>query len=294
MNASTNPPTTAPVSEPSPPITVAMNALSTGLKPIVGSTVPRRARMKIAATPASAPEIANATAITRLAEIPMSRVTWKSWLAASMPRPCIERRRKSVSTTSDAKQVIVVITCSQPIEYVPPKWKALVEDVRQRHALLPRRDERQEEVLDDHAEREAREQQRDEARAAQRPERDALHQHGRDRRRDDRRDHLDRERHAVLVLEVDRVRRDRHELAVREVDEAEDREHHRQAEGEQRVGRAEAERVDELLQWPPAQRSPSTSAHSDTPMPRYARSISAEARSSAAALLVDASPIAST
>ena len=126
MNASTNPPTTAPESEPSPPITLAMKALSTGLKPIVGSTVPRRARMKIAATPASAPEIANAAMITRLAEMPMRRVTWKSWLAASMPRPCTERRRKSVSTTSESRQVIVVITGSQPIEYVPPKRKAVL------------------------------------------------------------------------------------------------------------------------------------------------------------------------
>ena len=37
--ASTNPPTTAPVSEPRPPITLAMKAFSTGMKPIVGSTV---------------------------------------------------------------------------------------------------------------------------------------------------------------------------------------------------------------------------------------------------------------
>ncbi len=74
--------------------------------------------------PASAPEIANAAMITRLAEMPISRVTAKSWLAASMPRPCTERRRKSVSTTSESRQVTVVMTGSQPIEYVPPKRSA--------------------------------------------------------------------------------------------------------------------------------------------------------------------------
>ena len=74
------------------------------------------------------------------------------------------------------------------------------------------------------------------------------------------------ERHAVLVLEVDRVRRDGHELAVREVDEAEDREDHGQAEREQRVGRAEAERVDQLLQR--LLGAHDAGGHSDTPMPR--------------------------
>ena len=52
----------------------------------------------------------------------------------------------------------------------------------------------------------------------------------------------------ALVLEVQRVAGDGDELAVREVDEPEDREDHRQPERQQRVGRAEAEGVDELLE----------------------------------------------
>ena len=75
----------------------------------------------------------------------------------------------------------------------------------------------------------------------------AFHEHGRDRRRDDRRRNLHPEGQPCLVLEVDRVRRDGDQLAVGEVDEPEDREHHRQPEGEKRVGRPERERVDDLL-----------------------------------------------
>ena len=182
MNASTNPPTTAPESEPSPPITLAMKALSTGLKPIVGSTVPRRARMKIAATPASAPEIANAAMITRLAEMPIRRVDLEVLAgrehAEALHRAAQEEREHDQrEQTGDRRDHL------QPADRVrAAEAEGGVEDVRHRHTLLARRDERQEEVLDDHAEREAREQQRDEARAAQRPERDALHQHGRDRR----------------------------------------------------------------------------------------------------------------
>ncbi len=89
------------------------------MKPIPGSTVPRRARMKIAASPASAPEIANAVAITRFAGIPIRRATWKSCAAASMPSPCVDRRRNSVSRASAPRHVIVVITCSQPIVKSP-------------------------------------------------------------------------------------------------------------------------------------------------------------------------------
>ena len=46
-------------------MTEAMNAFSTGVKPMAGSTVPRLATMKIAAMPASRPLIAKASAITR-------------------------------------------------------------------------------------------------------------------------------------------------------------------------------------------------------------------------------------
>ncbi len=41
-------------------MTEAMNAFSTGVKPIAGSTVPRLATMKIAAMPASRPLMAKA------------------------------------------------------------------------------------------------------------------------------------------------------------------------------------------------------------------------------------------
>src|SRR5581483_556977 len=49
------------------------------------------------------------------------------------------------------------------------------------------------------------------------------------------------------LLEVHRVAGDGDELAVGEVGESDDREDHRQPEREQRVRRAKAERVDELL-----------------------------------------------
>ena len=187
-------------------MTLAMNAFSTGMKPIAGSTVPRRARMKIAATPARAPEIANAVAITRFAGIPISRVTWKSWRGREHPEPLRRAAQEEGQHPERAKQVTVVIICSQPIVNGADRDR-LVEDVRERHALLPRRYRSEEEVLDDHADREAREQQRDEARSAQRPKRDALHQHSRDDRRRDRRGTWSQNGMPVAIHEVDRVRR---------------------------------------------------------------------------------------
>ena len=127
--------------------------------------------------------MAKASAMTRLAGTPMSRATAKSWAAASIPRPWIERRRKIVSTISDAMQESGRHHL-QVREREAADREEAVELVGERHALLPRRDQRQEQVLDDHGEREAREEQRHEARPAQRPERQPLHQHRRDRRRE--------------------------------------------------------------------------------------------------------------
>ena len=62
-----------------------------------------------------------------------------------------------------------------------------------------------------------------------------------------RRHDLHEEGRAALVEQVEGVARDGHELAVREVHEPEDREDHRQPEGQQGVGGAEAEGVDEVL-----------------------------------------------
>ena len=102
MKASTKPPITAPLSEPSPPMTLAMNALSTGVEAHRRLDRAAPARMKIAAMPASTPEIANAAMITRLAGDAHQARDGEVLAAASMPSPCIERRRNSVSTTSEA------------------------------------------------------------------------------------------------------------------------------------------------------------------------------------------------
>ena len=151
-----------------------------------------------------------------------------------------------MSARSATAHVAVVMICSQPI-VKPPTLIASLKRSGSRHALLARRDRGQEDVLDDHREREAREQERQEAGAPQRPEGDALHEHRRDRGRGDRRRHLPGKGHALEVEQVHGVGGDGDELAVGEVDEAEDREHHRETERQQRVGRSERQRVDRLL-----------------------------------------------
>ncbi len=54
-------------------MTVAMNALSTGTKPIIGSTEARCAIHNRAAMPANTPESRKATAMTRFAGMPTRR-----------------------------------------------------------------------------------------------------------------------------------------------------------------------------------------------------------------------------
>ena len=90
----TSPPTTAPLNDPMPPITMATNALSTGARPIVGSTAPPvRARMRTAPIPASNPEMRNALDTIRFARTPSSRAVWKFSAAPLIASPKFVRLR---------------------------------------------------------------------------------------------------------------------------------------------------------------------------------------------------------
>ena len=72
---------------PNPPMTAAMNALSTGVKPMYGLICPAWTAYSRPATAASPAPIANAVATTRSTLIPMSLAAGRSSAAARIDRP---------------------------------------------------------------------------------------------------------------------------------------------------------------------------------------------------------------
>ena len=76
---------------PNPPMTAAMNALRTGVKPMYGLIWPAWTAYRSPATAASPAPIANAVATTRLTLMPMSRAADRSSAAARIDSPSVVR-----------------------------------------------------------------------------------------------------------------------------------------------------------------------------------------------------------
>src|SRR6266404_6311493 len=72
---------------PKPPMTAAMNALRTGVKPMYGLIWPAWTANRRPATAANAPPIANAVATTRFTLIPISWAATRSSAAARIDSP---------------------------------------------------------------------------------------------------------------------------------------------------------------------------------------------------------------
>ena len=85
---------------PKPPMTAAMNALRTGVKPMYGLIWPAWTAYRKPATAARPAPIANAVATTRLTLIPMSRAALRSSAAARIDSPSVVRVTNSVSRPS--------------------------------------------------------------------------------------------------------------------------------------------------------------------------------------------------
>ncbi len=85
-----------------------------GVRPIAGSTEPRWATHRKAATPARRPEIANAVAMTASARMPMSLATEKSCAAARMLMPSVVRRRKRVRRPSETSTITIARSWIRP------------------------------------------------------------------------------------------------------------------------------------------------------------------------------------
>jgi len=85
---------------PNPPITAAMNALRTGVKPMYGLIWPAWTAYRKPATAASPALIANALATTRLTLIPISRAASRSSAAARIESPRVVLVTNNVSKPS--------------------------------------------------------------------------------------------------------------------------------------------------------------------------------------------------
>ncbi len=119
---------------------------------------------------------------------------------------------------------------------------------RHRHRLRAGGNEVLKQHAQDGADGETRQQQRRTARPAHRAEGDAFHQEHQHDRDDQGEDDGKAERQAKEERKTQAVSGSRHQLAMREIDEAHDREDHGEAERKQRIGTAEAKRIDQLLQ----------------------------------------------
>ena len=85
---------------PNPPITAAMNALSTGVKPMYGLIWPAWTAYRSPATAASPAPMANAVATTRLILMPISCAALRSSAAARIESPSVVRVTNTVSRPS--------------------------------------------------------------------------------------------------------------------------------------------------------------------------------------------------
>ena len=85
---------------PKPPITAAMNALRTGVKPMYGLIWPAWTAYSRPATAASPAPIANAVATTRSTLMPISRAAGRSSAAARIDRPSVVRVTNTLSSPS--------------------------------------------------------------------------------------------------------------------------------------------------------------------------------------------------
>src|SRR5258706_462962 len=94
------PPPPAPGMRPNPRTPAAINAFSTGEKPIYGLIWPACTANSSPATAANPEPIAKAVAITRLMLMPISRAASRSSAAARMDSPSVVRVTNSESSTS--------------------------------------------------------------------------------------------------------------------------------------------------------------------------------------------------
>ena len=85
---------------PKPPMTAAMNALRTGVKPMYGLICPAWTAYRKPATEASPAPIPNAVATTRFTLIPISRAALRSSAAARIDSPSVVRVTNTVSSPS--------------------------------------------------------------------------------------------------------------------------------------------------------------------------------------------------
>jgi len=83
-----------------PPMTVAMNAISSGAAPMSGSTEAERPTQKMATTPASSPLMMKVAEITRFAGTPIRRAVVNLSAAARIAMPSTVRFITNVSPTS--------------------------------------------------------------------------------------------------------------------------------------------------------------------------------------------------
>ena len=119
---SANPPTTAPVKLPRPPMIAATTAFSSQSAPSVGSAVGLRIRIRTAATPARNPAYAKAPEITRFARTPISRAASKS---SAAPRTAMPNnvRLNTIAVSASTATVTATVTRSMISNRTPPSSK---------------------------------------------------------------------------------------------------------------------------------------------------------------------------
>ena len=227
-----------------PPTMVAMKAKRTTLTPSVGETVPVCAVRRIAATPASRPESANANAITVSARTPRIRAIRKSSAAARICLPMVVPRRSEPRQSSEPSVTPTMTTSSfwiesEPTSTVSPRAAAKSVDrgvdPHVSAATFWSRKLSANDVISSVAG------------LALRTGRKATRSHGERERDDDHERHRDQE--GVREREQDeRERADHDQLAVGEVDQAHDPEDERDPEREERIEASEGDRVDRVLE----------------------------------------------
>ncbi len=189
-----NPPNAAPGRLPRPPITVPTKAMITNCKPMRGCTTPVCTTIRHDTAAARRPLSAKAIAITLLARTPKTRAMRKSSAAARICKPSRVALRNQVNATKRTMPTTMVTiwsSCSRM-----PKKLDLPAELRQEiESFEARADEEDQELLQEKAHSEGRDQQRRRVGIAQRPESRSLRQQRQQHRNRDGAENHHRHRH---------------------------------------------------------------------------------------------------